>query len=202
MMRCDQFDRWLDEGMPARHSAVARAHAAGCARCSSAMGAAEALEAMLAAAPPPAPAAMAMRVMERVESVERARERLAASERERGAGRLGTWAGWVSALAQEPAAVVAIALAPVFLILVIAWPETAAKLVALTRDALAVWFAAASSGALSAAAGLGSAVPPGAVPFDSLLLPAMVAAVLGAFVWLGVAFRPLTSPRPRKPPRA
>ena len=120
-MRCDQFDRWLDEGMPARYSAAARAHAAGCARCSGAMRAAEALEVMLAAAPPPAPAAMAMRVMERVESVERARERLAASERASGVGRLRTWGGWASALAQEPAAVVAIALAPVLLILVIAW---------------------------------------------------------------------------------
>jgi hypothetical protein len=201
-MRCDQFDRWLDEGMPARHSAAARAHAAECARCSAAMRAAEALEVMLAAAPPPAPAAMATKVMERVESVERARERLAASERAWGAGRLRTWGGWASALAQEPAAVVAIALAPVFLILVIAWPETAAKLVALTRDALGVWLTTASSGVLSAAAGFGGAIPRGAVPFDALLLPAMVVAVLGAFVWLGVAFRPLTSPRPRKPPRA
>ncbi len=201
-MRCDQLERWLDEGMPARNSAAARAHAAGCARCSGAMRAAEALEVMLAAAPPPAPAAMAMRVMERVESVERARERLAASERAWGARRLGTWAGWASALAQEPAAVVAIALAPVFLILVIAWPETAAAIAALTQDALAVWLTTASSGAMSAAAGLADAVPHGAVPFDSLLFPAMVVAVLGAFVWLGVAFRLLTSPRSRKPPRA
>jgi hypothetical protein len=201
-MRCDQLERWLDEGMPARNSAAASAHAAGCPRCSGAMRAAEALEVMLAAAPPPAPAGMAMRVMERVESVERARERLAASEHGWGAGRPGTWTGWASALAQEPAAVVAIALAPVFLILVIAWPETAAAIAALTRDALAVWLTTASSGALSAASGLAGAVPRGAVPYDALLLPAMVVAVLGAFVWLGVAFRPLRSLRPRKPPRA
>jgi hypothetical protein len=198
-MRCDRLDRWLDEGMPARHSAAARAHAAGCARCTGALRAAEVIEVMLAAAPPPAPAAMAMKVMERVESVERARQRLAASERAWAPGPGRPWARWASALAQEPAAVVAIALTPVFLIFVIAWPETTAALVALTRDALAVWLTTASSGALGAAAGLTGAVPRGAVPFSALLLPATVVAVLGAFLWLGAAFRPASSPRARKP---
>ena len=205
-MRCREFERWLDEGMPQRRGAAARAHAEGCAGCAAAMRAAAALETALAAAPPPAPAALVARVMERVERVERARGKVIEAERAGGRvvglGRSPRWTGWAAALAQEPGAAVGIALAPVVLILWLAWPETATALIQLTRDAVMVWLTTVSSGTLAAATGLSNVAPQGRAAFDALLMPAMVAAGLGSLVWLGVVFRPVRSLRARKPPRA
>jgi anti-sigma factor RsiW len=68
-MRCDDLNRWLDEGAPESDSAAARAHAAGCAECAAAIEAFDALERALAS-PAPAPpnaATFTARVMERVE---------------------------------------------------------------------------------------------------------------------------------------
>jgi hypothetical protein len=143
--------------------------------------------------------------MERVELVERARSRVVEAElaggRVVGLGRSPRLTGWAAALAQEPGAAVGIALAPVVLILWLAWPETATALISLARDAIAVWITTASSGTAAAATGLSNVAPQGRAAFDALLMPAMVAATLGALVWLGVVFRPLTPPRSRKPPQ-
>jgi hypothetical protein len=67
-MDCNEFERWLDEGMPADDPSrdAAERHAASCGRCAETAGAARTLEALLAAAPASAPSGFAGRVMERV----------------------------------------------------------------------------------------------------------------------------------------
>ena len=52
MMRCDELNRWLDEGMPAEGAAMARAHAAACSSCAGALGAFESIDRALAIPPP------------------------------------------------------------------------------------------------------------------------------------------------------
>lgn len=71
MTRCDELNRWLDEGMPAEGAASARAHAATCPSCAEALGAIEAIDRALATAPRTLPdgAAFSARVMERVRTV-------------------------------------------------------------------------------------------------------------------------------------
>jgi hypothetical protein len=55
-MRCDEFRRWLDEGMPDGVTAeTARSHAAGCPACARELAAAESLEHALRVAPPSPP---------------------------------------------------------------------------------------------------------------------------------------------------
>lgn len=65
-MRCEQVDRWLDQGGPAAGAADCRAHAASCARCAAALEAALEIESLLAADFAPAPATLTERVMARV----------------------------------------------------------------------------------------------------------------------------------------
>lgn len=55
-MRCDELNRWLDEGMPPGGAVTiesARAHAAACGSCARALAAAATIEQALSAAPPP-----------------------------------------------------------------------------------------------------------------------------------------------------
>ncbi|HET9950423.1 MAG TPA: hypothetical protein VFS09_01385 [Candidatus Eisenbacteria bacterium] len=68
-MRCDDVNRWLDEGAPTSEAAAARAHAAGCADCARAIEAFDALERALAfpAPSPPGAASFTARVMERLD---------------------------------------------------------------------------------------------------------------------------------------
>ncbi len=71
MIRCDELNRWLDEGMPADGAAGARAHAANCPSCAEALGAFEAIDCALALPPRTLPdgAAFTARVMEQVRTV-------------------------------------------------------------------------------------------------------------------------------------
>lgn len=68
MTRCDELNRWLDEGMPESGAAAARAHAAAYPRCGKTHAAFEAIDRAFTLAPPPLPngAAFTARVMERV----------------------------------------------------------------------------------------------------------------------------------------
>lgn len=70
MTRCDDLNRWLDEGMPAEGAVGARAHAASCAACAKAIGAYEVMDRALALPAPSLPegAAFTARVMEQVRS--------------------------------------------------------------------------------------------------------------------------------------
>ena len=67
-MDCNEFERWLDEGMPGDEASrgAAERHAASCQGCAEAAGAARTLEALLAAPAASAPSGFAGRVMERV----------------------------------------------------------------------------------------------------------------------------------------
>jgi len=68
MIRCDELNRWLDDGMPAEGASAARAHAASCPACAEAVAASEAMEHALALPAPAHPegAAFSARVMEQV----------------------------------------------------------------------------------------------------------------------------------------
>ncbi|MEK7349171.1 MAG: hypothetical protein AABZ94_09890 [Candidatus Eisenbacteria bacterium] len=68
MTRCDDLNRWLDEGMPAEGAAGARAHAASCPACAKALASFEAMDRALAlpARALPEGAAFTARVMEQV----------------------------------------------------------------------------------------------------------------------------------------
>ena len=67
-MDCNEFERWLDEGMPGSETSrgAAERHAASCRRCAEAAAMARTLEALLAMSASSAPAGFAGRVMERV----------------------------------------------------------------------------------------------------------------------------------------
>ena len=68
MTRCDELNRWLDEGRPAEGAPAARAHAATCPRCGAAVAEFDAIERALARPAPALPdgAAFSARVMEQV----------------------------------------------------------------------------------------------------------------------------------------
>ena len=102
MTICDQFQRWLDAGMPERGSAAAGAHAQACASCATSLAAARELEQLLAGAVA-APPQFSERVMGRIEALERAR-----TGEPQLAGSPLDW--WVRAAAQ-PAAALAFVLA-------------------------------------------------------------------------------------------
>ena len=70
-MRCDAFERWLDDGMPDALAAAARAHARDCAACATSLRLADSIEASLRAAPPGAPAGFTASVIARIEALER-----------------------------------------------------------------------------------------------------------------------------------
>lgn len=153
------------------------------------------IEETLSAAPPTAPPHMAARIMERVDRVERARERLTESSRSR--------RGWIpafAAFASEPAAAVALALVPVFLILWLALPGTAAKLALLVIESFAVWIAAFAGGFVAPEwlSGLGASV------LGGVLATALVAISFLALQWIAEpfrAFRPSSISRKSPPPR-
>jgi hypothetical protein len=118
-MNCGAVEHWLNEGMPGRGAATARAHAARCPLCGPRLAAAERVEALLAAAArgtPPAPAGFADRVLARIE-VDSARQAPAGG---RGAAThpvprpAHPLAWWIRAGA-DPAIPIAIAFASVFL---------------------------------------------------------------------------------------
>jgi len=103
-MRCDDLNRWLDEGAPESGAAAARAHGAGCPACARSLDAFDALErALTAPAPPPPNAAyFTARVMERLAGAGRT---VSAAEHRVTVPARTSW--WV-ALLSEPAFAVAI----------------------------------------------------------------------------------------------
>lgn len=168
MMRCDELLVRLDVEGPGGLLPSDREHAFECAACARAIRAAESAERALRSAPPAPSAEFSASVMERVLATERARLRLVES-------RPSPWARWWRAVAEEPAALVALTLAPVALILAALWPGTVAVLVGLVRDAGASWLASAWSGAASAS------TVPGLLPVarlvgSALALPVVIAA--------------------------
>ena len=80
-MGCDERMARLDSEGPGALSPGDRAHARASAACGAALRAAERAEALLRAAPPAPGADFTVLVMARVEATERARRRLAESER-------------------------------------------------------------------------------------------------------------------------
>ena len=73
-MRCETFDRWLNEGRPQEGAAESQAYARTCARCGAALEAALGLETWLAALVARAPEGFADRVMARIAFADAATE--------------------------------------------------------------------------------------------------------------------------------
>ena len=114
-MRCDDLNRWLDEGAPASNAAAFREHAAECPACARSLAAFEALEQALAlpAPAPPNAATFTARVMAQVAQVaEGARipagaHATPARVAPPAATRIPARASWWGALLAEPAFAVA-----------------------------------------------------------------------------------------------
>jgi hypothetical protein len=108
-MNCNDVDRWLDDGMPARDEARARAHAAACARCGAALAALAEIDALLAAPPlAPAPRGFTDRVMARVARADAAVAHATAT--------LSLPLPWWVRIAAEPSTALALLLAGVTLL--------------------------------------------------------------------------------------
>lgn len=181
-MRCDELRKRLDEAGPAGLGATHLAHARACAACAAELQSAEAVESMLRAAPPAASASFTSHVMGRVEATERARQRLAELPR------VSLWERWWKAVAEEPIAVVALALAPIPIFLALVWPGTAATFTAFVRNGLAGWIATTSSGALFARDGVAGLSAPMWAMADLLAIPVLLALTLLGFQRVGEGF--------------
>jgi hypothetical protein len=181
-MRCDELRSRLDAAGPAGLTSAHLAHARDCAACAAELQAAESVEAMLHGAPPAPSPEFNARVMDRVEATERARRRLAELPR------VSVWARWGRAFAEEPTAIIALALAPVPLLLAAFWPATAATSVAFVRDALAAWSGSLSSGALFAGSGV-SGISDSARAIGNLVaIPSLIVLALLGFQRVGEGF--------------
>jgi hypothetical protein len=152
-MTCDQFDHWLDDGMPGPDAASAREHAETCARCAAALRAASEVDALLRAAPHPAPDGFAKRVMDRVAIVSEARARIETPSP-------SPFAWWVQAAAQ-PATALAAGLAALTL-----WQGQALESTAMSM----------SVGLGQAMSRLGALAPTAAPPFHQPLVQQGLAA--------------------------
>jgi len=181
-MRCDELRARLDAAGPTGLSATHQAHARGCAACAAELQAAQAVETMLRAEPPTPSVAFTARVLDRVEATERARQRVAESPRS------SAWGRWWRGIAEEPIAIVALALAPVPILLGVLWPGTAGALTAFVRDGFAAWVAAAHSGALFARSGMAGLSDPVRAITDSVAIPALIVVALLGFQVVGEAF--------------
>ena len=116
-MNCAAVERWLNEGMPARGLATARAHAAGCPLCAPRLAAAVRAESILAETArgtPPAPAGFADRVLARI-GAEAPLRPPAVARTAPAAMRIPRGAAWWIRAGADPAIAVAIAVATVFL---------------------------------------------------------------------------------------
>ena len=65
-MKCLEFERWLDDGMPQPPEKAVREHAVRCARCADSLRAALEIEGILGRPAPAAPSSLADRVVERI----------------------------------------------------------------------------------------------------------------------------------------
>ncbi|HEX7077247.1 MAG TPA: hypothetical protein VF363_02365 [Candidatus Eisenbacteria bacterium] len=135
-MRCDAFERWLDDGMPEFGSAGAMAHAHDCRRCAPLLVAARAVEAALGTAPPEAPAGFTAAVMAGVGALEAPSPRQRLSER-----RAAPW--WLE-IASEPAVWVGLALAPALAVTQALAPRLAGAFAGVAEAAASAWSAAAA----------------------------------------------------------
>lgn len=187
--RCDELRERLDSVGPAGLTTVQLAHARECETCTAELQAALAIEAMLRAAPPTTSAAFTANVMSRVEATERARRRLAEMPS------ASIWQRWLRAVLDEPIAVVALALAPVPILMALLWPGLAMDLTAFLHDAVATWIAAASSATAMAGTGVSEISSPMHAVANLLGIPVLVALALLGFQWLGVFGGSLTSDR-------
>jgi hypothetical protein len=173
-MRCDELRARLDAAGPTGLSATHHAHARGCAACAAELQAAQAVETMLRAEPPTPSVAFTARVLDRVEATERARQRVAESPRS------SAWGRWWRGIAEEPIAIVALALAPVPILLGVLWPGSAANLVELLRHAATL--------VAPIGAGLDLQSLSAAAPFVRMLL--LLTAGLCSLGWLEAALIP------------
>ena len=186
-MRCDDLNRWLDEGASdadVGRSAAARAHAADCPGCAAALGAFETMERALAApAPsPPGAATFTARIMEQVRTagVEPAPASLGAS----------TLAPWWMSLVAEPAFALAAVAAFVFLMLPVAARLEVGQSVALPATIAAESLGAQLHHAMSVWLGahpFGASLSPFAETY--LLVGAMSVSVWASFWIFGVVER-------------
>ncbi|MGE5175629.1 MAG: hypothetical protein ACM3JJ_04565 [Hyphomicrobiales bacterium] len=189
-MRCDAFERWLDEGMPAAGAEAALAHARACAACAASLTAARAVEAALRTAPPAAPGGFTDAVMARIAGVEPL-----ASEPVPAAVPRAPW--WVE-IGSEPALWVGAGLAAALAVAWSASPGAVGALTGVAETAASAWVGAASAWT--------SRLPSLLVPIDptqraalelGLALPALWL-LYRAPIWLVDSWtrRGRTSPRP------
>ena len=72
-MNCADFERWLDEAMPAKDAGAAKSHAVLCPACARAWEAQRSLDLLLGEGPAPAPPLFTERIMKRVAAERRYR---------------------------------------------------------------------------------------------------------------------------------
>jgi hypothetical protein len=137
---------------------------------------------MLRATPSSPSASFTGNVMSRVEATERARQRLAELPR------VPAWQRWLRGVMDEPIAVVALALAPVPIVVALFWPGTAVALTAFLRDALAAWITAAYSGTAFTGGGIGEISSPMGTIANLLAIPILVAIAVLGFQRVGEGF--------------
>jgi hypothetical protein len=137
-MRCEEFERWLDEGMPGEGTRDASEHAESCDACARAWAAAREVERFFAMPPAPAPAGLAAAAMARVERVRRMRPAAARAD----APALPWWIG----AAGDRRCVLALLVAAVAAL----WLE---RVLPAVRALLAALTASAQHGAAAEAAG-------------------------------------------------
>lgn len=167
-MRCDAFERWLDEGMPQDAAAEALAHARDCAACAASLAAARAVEASLREAPPSAPAGFTAAVMATVADAEHR-----ASVPARAAPPAAPW--WL-VIGSEPALWVGAGLAAIAVAARTASPGMGAVLTGVSTAVSAVW-----AGTVSAWA---SRVPALLVPLDPTQRAALALGLGLPALWL------------------
>jgi hypothetical protein len=199
MIWCDGVERWLNDGMPPRDAAAARAHARGCDACTRAIADAIALEAALATmgrSAPPAPAGFTDAVMARIEV-----ERVAAGVGATAAGASAAKTPWWLVIASEPAAAVALALVPAIAAIALFVPSVRDFVIASTRLVISSSLGPALSGLTAASAdgsGALSAMSPTARSVIAVgLLSVLLWCAVAAPTWLGTPRRRGSLPRSR-----
>jgi len=197
MIWCDGVERWLNEGMPSRDAAAARAHARGCDACARAIADAVALEAMLATmgrSAPPAPAGFTDAVMARIDMERQAGEAGAAA-----VGAPAVKAPWWLVIASEPAAAVALAMVPAIAAIALFVPSARDFVIESIRLAVSSSLGPALNGLTAASTdgtGLLSAMSPTARSVIAVgLLTVLLWCAIAAPTWL--AMPPRRGPLPR-----
>lgn len=186
-MRCDAFERWLDEGMPEADAAEALAHARDCARCAAALSAAESVEAALRMRPPDAPAGFTAGVMARL---------TAEAARPAPAPRRAPW--WLE-IAAEPAVWVGLGLIPAVAAAAAITAGFGRAAAGVVEAAASAWVAASSLWATRLPSFLPPLDPTSRVAIAAALALPVLWFLYRAPIWLAESWtRPArTSPRAR-----